>query len=62
MGRKPIYPRDNCLGCNNIVLNKKTGIEFCTLTFKPIEPKKIKRCEHYNPIIDKNSWRKVKNK
>ncbi len=57
MGRKPIYPIDNCVGCDKCLFDKRTKTEVCYLTFEIIEARKKQRCENYTNE-NKKSWRK----
>lgn len=57
MGRKPIYPKDNCLNCDKCIMDKRTKTEICILNFDTIEARKKQRCDKYSNI-DKKAWRK----
>lgn len=57
MGRKPIYPKNNCVGCDKCIYDKRHGNEICILTFETIEARKRQRCKEYINE-NKKAWRR----
>ena len=41
MGRKPIYPKDNCVGCDKCIYDKRYGNEICI-----VKDNKYRRASH----------------